>query len=162
MVPEHTRRTTMAADQQQWCYWLFRNMMTSSNGNIFRVTGPLCGDFTGPGEIPTQRPVTWSFDLPLICVWINGWVNNREASDLRRHRGHHDVTVRACGGGHGSARPVITLVLTLLTPVLFVPFILFYFYILYRCKLFLLPWGWILLGVLMVWFSVLYLSAMTK
>ena len=32
-------------------------MMTSSNGNVFRVTGPLCGEFTGPGEFPTQRPV---------------------------------------------------------------------------------------------------------
>ena len=40
-----------------------RNMMTSSNGNIFRVTGPLCGEFTGPGEFPTQRPVTRSFDV---------------------------------------------------------------------------------------------------
>ena len=39
------------------------NMMTSSNGNIFRVTGPLCGEFTGPGEIPTQRPVTRGFDV---------------------------------------------------------------------------------------------------
>ena len=29
----------------------------------------------------------------LICVWINGWVNNREAGDLRRHRGHYDVNV---------------------------------------------------------------------
>ena len=38
-------------------------MMTSSNGNIFRITGPLCGEFTGPGEFPTQRPVTWSFDV---------------------------------------------------------------------------------------------------
>ena len=37
--------------------------MTSSNGNIFRVAGPLCGDFTGPGEFPTQRPVTRSFDV---------------------------------------------------------------------------------------------------
>ena len=35
--------------------------MTSSNGNIFRVTGPLCGEFTGPGEFHTQRPVTQSF-----------------------------------------------------------------------------------------------------
>ena len=35
--------------------------MTSSNGNIFRVTGPLCGEFTG--EFPTQRPVTRSFDV---------------------------------------------------------------------------------------------------
>ena len=38
-------------------------MMTSSNWNIFRVTGPLCGEFTGPGEFPTQRPVTRSFDV---------------------------------------------------------------------------------------------------
>ena len=38
-------------------------MMTSSNGNIFRVTGPLCGEFTGTGEFPPQRPVTQSFDV---------------------------------------------------------------------------------------------------
>ena len=37
--------------------------MTSSNGNIFRVTGPFCGEFTGPGEFPAQRPVTRSFDV---------------------------------------------------------------------------------------------------
>ena len=29
----------------------------------------------------------------LICAWINGWVNNREAGDLRRHRAHYDVIV---------------------------------------------------------------------
>ena len=29
----------------------------------------------------------------LICAWINGWVNNRESGDLRRHRAHYDVTV---------------------------------------------------------------------
>ena len=39
------------------------DMMTSSNGNIFRVTGPLCGEFTGPGEFPAQRPVTRNFDV---------------------------------------------------------------------------------------------------
>ena len=38
-------------------------MMTSSNGIIFRITGPLCGEFTGPGEFPTQRPVTRSFGV---------------------------------------------------------------------------------------------------
>ena len=36
-------------------------MMTSSNGNIFHVTGPLWGEFTG--EFPSQRPVMWSFDV---------------------------------------------------------------------------------------------------
>ena len=29
----------------------------------------------------------------LICTWMNGWVNNREAGDLRRHRAHYDVIV---------------------------------------------------------------------
>ena len=59
--------------------------MTSSNANIFRVTGHLCGHF------PAQRPVTRMFSL--ICAWINGWVNNREAGDLRRQRSHNDVPV---------------------------------------------------------------------
>ena len=73
------------------------DMMTSSNENIFRVTGLLCGEFTGPGEFPTQRPVTRRFGVFfLFCfirVWINGWVNNREAGDLRRYRAHFDVTI---------------------------------------------------------------------
>ena len=29
----------------------------------------------------------------LICVWINGWVNNGGAGYLRRHCAHYDVTV---------------------------------------------------------------------
>ena len=50
---------------RQKCYWYewYCTMMASSNGNIFRVTGPLCGEFTGPGEFPTQRPVRRSFDV---------------------------------------------------------------------------------------------------
>ena len=39
------------------------SMMTSSNGNIFRVTGPFSGEFTVTGEFPSQRPVTRSFDV---------------------------------------------------------------------------------------------------
>ena len=42
----------------------FSNLtMTSSNGNIFRVTGPLCGESPVTGEFPPQRPVTRSFDV---------------------------------------------------------------------------------------------------
>ena len=29
----------------------------------------------------------------LICAWIYGWVNNRDAGDLRCHRAHYDVNV---------------------------------------------------------------------
>ena len=38
-------------------------IMTSSNGNIFRVTGPLCGEFTGHRWIPLTKPVTRNFDV---------------------------------------------------------------------------------------------------
>ena len=68
-------------------------MMTSSNGTIFRVTGPLCGEFTGPLNSPHKGQWRGALVFSLICVWINGWVNNREAGDLRRHRGHYDVSV---------------------------------------------------------------------
>ena len=70
-------------------------MMTSSNGNIFRVTGHLCGEFTGPRWIPRTDKGQWRRALmfSLICVWINDWVNNREAGDLRRFCAHYDVIV---------------------------------------------------------------------
>ena len=67
--------------------------MTSSNRNIFRVTGHLCGEFTGPREFPAQKRVTRSFDFSLICVWINDWVNNREAGDLWCYHAHYGVIV---------------------------------------------------------------------
>ena len=46
-----------------------------------------------PGEFPTQRPVTRSFDVFFDLRPNNGWVNNREAGDLRRHQAHCDVIV---------------------------------------------------------------------
>ena len=33
--------------------------------------------------------------LSSICAWTNGWANNQESCDLRRHRAHYDVTVMA-------------------------------------------------------------------
>ena len=53
----------------------------------------LCaGNSPVTGEFSSQRPVTQSFDVfSLIRAWINGWVNNREAGDMRRHRASYDV-----------------------------------------------------------------------
>ena len=46
------------------------------------------------GEFPSQRPVTRSFDVFFdLRLRANDWANNREAGDLRRYRGHYDVTV---------------------------------------------------------------------
>ena len=69
-------------------------MMTSSNGNIFRVTGHVCGEFTAP-PVNSPHKGQWRGALmfSLICVWIHGWVNKREAGDLRRYRTHYDVIV---------------------------------------------------------------------
>ena len=78
------------------------DMMTSSNGNIFRVTGHLCGEFTNspvPGEFPTQRPVTRSFDV-FFDLRLNkrlskqswGWWLKTLSHPLWRHRnelGHY-------------------------------------------------------------------------
>ena len=68
-------------------------MMTSSNGNIFRVTGPLCGNSPVPVNSPHKGQWRGALMFSLICVWINGWVNNHEAGDLRRNRCHYDVIV---------------------------------------------------------------------
>ena len=80
-----------------WCF-----MMTSSNGNILRVTGPLCGEFTGPGEFPSQRSVTRSFDL-FFDLRLNkrlskqswGWWFETQSRPLWRHCNVrcHDVHV---------------------------------------------------------------------
>ena len=44
-------------------------------------------------EFPTQRPVTWSFDVFFDLRLYNGWVNNVEAGDLRCYHAHYDITV---------------------------------------------------------------------
>ena len=72
--------------------------MTSSNGNIFHVTGHLYGEFTGPRWIPAQRPVTRSFDV-FFDLHLNKGLGKQagEAGDLRRYRAHYDVIVMICG-----------------------------------------------------------------
>ena len=48
------------------------------------------------GEFPAQRPVKRSFDVFFdLHPWINDWINNREAGDLRHNRSHYDVIVMA-------------------------------------------------------------------
>ena len=68
-------------------------VMTSSNINIFRVTGLCAGNSPVPVNSPHKGQWRGALMFSLICVSINGWINNREAGDLRRHRGHYDVSV---------------------------------------------------------------------
>ena len=68
-------------------------MMTSSNGNIFRITGPLCGEFLSPVYSPHKDQWRRALAFSLICAWTNGWVNTWDPGDLRHHRAHYGVTV---------------------------------------------------------------------
>ena len=51
---------------------------------------PVTGGFCHKGQ--------WRFDalmFSLICARTNGWANNQNTGELRRHRTHYDVTVMA-------------------------------------------------------------------
>ena len=69
---------------------------------------------SGTGARPFVRGIHWSpvnsltmasdaelCCFSLICAWIKGWVNTREAGDLGRHRAHYYVTVMLKGVGKG-------------------------------------------------------------
>ena len=51
----------------------------------------------GNSPVPVNSPHKGQWHGALmfssICAWINDWVNNHAAGDLRRHRGHFDVNV---------------------------------------------------------------------
>ena len=67
-------------------FLISKTLTTSSNGNIFRITGPLWGESTGDQWIPLTNSSDaglWCF--PFMCAWTNGWANSRYAGDLRRH-----------------------------------------------------------------------------
>ena len=51
------------------------------------------GIHRSPVNSPHKGQWRGALMFSLICAWINGWVYNREAGDLRRHRAHYDVSV---------------------------------------------------------------------
>ena len=89
--------------QKAWCgyntahitkFYEFEKSWWRHQMETFSALLTLCaGNSPVSCEFPSQRSVTRSLDVSLICAWINAWVNNREAGDLRLHRGHYDVIV---------------------------------------------------------------------
>ena len=51
----------------------------------------LCGEFTAHRWI--SRTKAGALMLSWICAWTNGWTNNGDACDLRRHWTHYDVII---------------------------------------------------------------------
>ena len=56
------------------CYWLF-----------------VRGIHRSPADSPHKGQWRGALMVSLICAWTNGWANNRDVGDLRRHRPHCDV-----------------------------------------------------------------------
>ena len=78
---------------------LVANIAPRDECQMNAFTGPLCGEFSGHRWIPLIK----ASDVELLySLWsvpcINGWVNNREAGDLRRHRAHYGVIVMLRNG----------------------------------------------------------------
>ena len=53
---------------------------------------PFVRGMRSPVNSPDKGQWRGALMFSLICALINGWVNNREAGDLRRHRPHYDIT----------------------------------------------------------------------
>ena len=70
-----------------WAWW--RHQMET-----FSALLALCvGNSPVPVNSPHKGQWRGALMFSLISAWINEWVNNRQAGDLRRHRGHYDVIV---------------------------------------------------------------------
>ena len=68
-------------------------MMTSSNGNIFRVTDPAVTHPRWPANSPDKGQWRGALMISLICDCTKGRSNHRDAGDLRCRRTYYDVTV---------------------------------------------------------------------
>ena len=66
------------------------------------------GIHRSPVNSPHKGQWRGALMFSLICARINGWVNTREAGDLRRYRAHYDVIVMS----HTNVLPITMAVLT--------------------------------------------------
>ena len=80
--------------------WFFLHLFTNLTAwwrhqmETFSALLALCAG-NSPVRVNSPHKGQWRGALmfTLICVWINGCVNNREAGDLRRYCAHYGVTV---------------------------------------------------------------------
>ena len=70
-----------ARNAELWCFLCCSALLAICAGN-----SPVTGEF------PAQGQWRGALMFSSMCAWINGWVNNGEAVDLRRHRVNYDTT----------------------------------------------------------------------
>ena len=84
----HERLIRIIYPSDIWHTWWRHQMET------FSALLAICaGNSPVPVNSPHKGQWRGALMFSLICARINGWVNNREAGDLRRYRAHYDVIV---------------------------------------------------------------------
>ena len=78
----------------------WRHQMEAFSAHFPRYWSFVRGIHRSPVNSPHKGQWRWALMFSLICVWINGWVNNGDAGDLRRYRAHNDVPVMSTGHLH--------------------------------------------------------------
>ena len=79
-----------------WCWTCDKplpELMMPNFHNFPRNWPFVRGIHRSPVNSPHKGQWRGALMFSLICVWINNWVNNREAGDLRCCRAHYDVIV---------------------------------------------------------------------
>ena len=114
---EHPLHISWRSTHLLHLYFLFswwRHQKETYSASLAFVTA---GNSPVTGEFPSHRPVTRSFDVFFDLRLKNGWVNNKDVGDLRRHRSlwrhcnvvsNSDPVIQAAVGSFGVQR--VTLV----------------------------------------------------
>ena len=86
--------------------WSFCNMLPLTHDDVikwkhFPRNWPFVREIhRSPVNFPHKGQSRGALMFSLIYAWINDWVNNREAGDLRRQHGHYDVIVMCLLNGY--------------------------------------------------------------
>ena len=84
---KHSYNLPTGTSFHPWSWW--RHQMETFSALLAICAGIHRSLVNFPHKGQWRGALMFSF----ICVWINAWVNNRKAGDLRRYRAYYDVTV---------------------------------------------------------------------
>ena len=91
--------STITARHSVWCRCNAGSMLLNAHDDVIkwkhlpRYWPFVRGIHRSPVNSPHKGQWRGALLFSLICNWINSWIKNREAGDLRRHRAHYDIIV---------------------------------------------------------------------
>ena len=89
----HVRATCISTSLRSWAHKLFVHDDVIKWKHFPHYWPFVQGIHSSPVNSPYKGQWRGALIFSLICVWINGPVNNREAGDLRRFHAHYEVIV---------------------------------------------------------------------